>query len=141
MRKPWQLNTPSDNTNHHLMHVAIPETAFTPSVRISGEDRRIIITGPSRLEDPSPFYEKLTDVLNENIINFKSRFTLEFKFNYLNSSSSKWLFHILKNVQHSFGNNKVMNINWYYDEDDENILEAGEVFKSLLNVQFELIEV
>lgn len=140
MRKPWQLNIPSDHTTSYSMHVAIPETDFTPSVRISNEDNRIIITGPSRLEDPSPFFEKLTDVLNENIINFKTRFTLEFKLNYLNSSSSKWLFHILKNVQNRFGGNKIMNVNWYYDEDDEDILEAGEVFKNLLNVQFALIE-
>lgn len=123
------------------MNIAIRETEFTPSVRISHEDYRIIITGPSRLEDPSPFFEQLIFVLNENIINFKSRFTIEFKLNYLNSSSSKWLFHILKNIQSRFGGNKVMSINWYYDADDENMLEAGEVFKNLLNVPFSIIEV
>jgi hypothetical protein len=123
------------------MKVAIRETEFTPSVRISPEDRRIVITGPSRLEDPSPFYETLTTFLEENIINFKSRFTIEFKLNYLNSSSSKWLFHILKNIQNRYGGNKVITVNWYYDADDENILEAGEVFKNLLNMNFCIIEV
>jgi len=123
------------------MRVLIRETTFTPSVRISQEDQRIIITGPSRLEDPTLFYEQLNEVFNDHIINFKSRFTLEFKLNYLNSSSSKWLFHILKNIQSRYGGNKVMSINWYYDMDDENILEAGEVFQSLLNVPFSIIQV
>jgi len=123
------------------MRAIISETAFTPSVRISHEDQRIIITGPSRLEDPSIFYEKLTEVVNETIINFKSRFTIEFKLNYLNSSSSKWLFHILKNIQNRYGANKVMHINWYYDVDDENILEAGEVFQNLLHIPFSMIQV
>ncbi|HEX2393995.1 MAG TPA: DUF1987 domain-containing protein [Bacteroidales bacterium] len=122
------------------MHVAIRETAFTPSVKISPEDNRIIITGPSRLEDPSPFYEKLVIVLDETIINCKSRFSIDFKLNYLNSSSSKWLFHILKNVQNRFGKTRTMSINWYYDTDDENMLEAGEVFQNLLNVPFRIIE-
>ena len=122
------------------MRIAIKETAFTPSVKISSEDQRIIITGPSRLEDPTPFYENLILVLDENIINFKSRFSIDFKLNYLNSSSSKWLFHILKNVQNRFGTSRRMSINWYYDTDDENIMEAGEVFRNLLNVPFNLIE-
>jgi len=122
------------------MHIAIRETAFTPAVKISHEDHRIVIIGPSRLEDPSPFYEKLTIVLEETIINFKSRFSIDFKLNYLNSSSSKWLFHILKNVQSRFGISRSMSINWYYDGDDENILEAGEVFQNLLNVPFKIIE-
>ena len=122
------------------MHLAISETAFTPSVKISPEEHRIIITGPSRLEDPSLFYEKLIKVLEENIINFKSGFSIDFKLNYLNSSSSKWLFHILKNVQNRYGSSKIMTVNWYYDIDDENMLEAGEVFQNLLNVPFRIIE-
>jgi hypothetical protein len=122
------------------MRIAIKETDFTPSVKISSEEQRIIITGPSRLEDPTPFYENLILVLDENIINFKSRFSIDFKLNYLNSSSSKWLFHILKNVQNRFGTSRRMSINWYYDIDDENIMEAGEVFRNLLNVPFNLIE-
>lgn len=122
------------------MRIAIRETAFTPSVRISSEEQRIIITGPSRLEDPSPFYENLISVLEETIINFKSRFSIDFKLNYLNSSSSKWLFHILKNIQTRYGSSRTMSINWYYDLDDENMLEAGEVFRNLLNVPFKIIE-
>jgi len=122
------------------MRVAIRETGFTPSVRISKEDHRIVISGPSRLEDPTQFYEKLTEVLDDTIINFKSRFSIDFKLNYLNSSSSKWLFHILKNIQNRYGGKKVIAINWYYDGDDENILEAGEVFQNLLSMPFSIIE-
>lgn len=122
------------------MRVAISETDFTPSVKILPEENRIIITGPSRLEDPSPFYEELVIVLDETIINYKSRFFIDFKLNYLNSSSSKWLFHILKNIQARFGKTRTMSVNWYYDSDDESMLEAGEVFQNLLNVPFRIIE-
>ncbi len=122
------------------MRLAIRETPFTPSVKISEEEQRIIITGPSRLEDPSPFYENLIVLLEETIINFKSRFSIDFKLNYLNSSSSKWLFHILKNIQNRYGSSRTMSVNWYYDMDDENMLEAGEVFSNLLSVPFKIIE-
>jgi hypothetical protein len=58
----------------------------------------------------------------------------------LNSSSSKWLFHILKGIQGKFQGKKIITINWYYDEDDDSMLEAGEVFQSLLSLPFNLIE-
>lgn len=122
------------------MRIAISETDLTPSVKILSEENRIIIAGPSRLEDPSPFYEELTNILDETIINYKSRFFIDFKLSYLNSSSSKWLFHILKNIQARFGKSRTMSVNWYYDSDDESMLEAGEVFQNLLNVPFKVIE-
>ncbi len=31
-------------------------------------------------------------------------------------------------------------INWYYEEDDEDMLEAGEDYQSIINVPFKMIE-
>jgi len=122
------------------MATGIKETTHTPSVRVFPDEHRIAIAGQSRLEDPTPFYEKLTLLLEENLSEFKTYASIDFSLNYLNSSSSKWLFHILKNIQSSFMGKKIITINWYYDYDDESILEAGEVFQSLLNIPFSLIE-
>jgi hypothetical protein len=58
----------------------------------------------------------------------------------MNSSSSKWLFHILKGIQNKYHGKKLITINWHYDADDESMLEAGEVFQSLLNMPFNVIE-
>ena len=32
-------------------------------------------------------------------------------------------------------------INWHYEEDDEDMLEAGEDYQSIINVPFKMIEV
>jgi hypothetical protein len=92
------------------------------------------------LEDPAPFYEKLVVVLDDNIYEFKTHASIDFYLNYLNSSSSKWLFHILKGIQVKYQGKKIITINWYFDEDDDSMLEAGEVFQSLLSLPFNLIE-
>jgi hypothetical protein len=118
----------------------IKETTHTPAVKIIADERRIVISGQSRLEDPSFFYEELTVLLDDNLNDFKTHASVDFILHYLNSSSSKWLFHILKGLQTKFLGKKIITINWYYDSDDESILEAGEVFQSLLSLPFNLVE-
>lgn len=122
------------------MTPGIKETLFTPSVKILTDEHRIVISGQSRLEDPAPFYEKLIVILDENINEFKTHTSIDFLLNYLNSSSSKWLLHILKGIQAKFQGKKIITVNWYYDDDDDSMLEAGEVFQSLLSMPFNLIE-
>jgi len=122
------------------MHLAIKETVFTPSVKIITDEHRILISGQSRLEDPTPFYEELIQVLDSNIEEFKTYLSIDFMLSYLNSSSSKWLFHMLKGIQNKYHGKKLITINWHYDGDDESMLEAGEVFQSLLNLPFNIIE-
>jgi len=120
------------------MSTAIKETLFTPSVKILTDEHRIVISGQSRLEDPAPFYEELMVVLDENINEFKTHISIDFLLNYMNSSSSKWLFHLLKGLQIKFQGKKLITITWYYDSDDDSILEAGEVFQSLLSLPFNI---
>jgi len=122
------------------MTPGIKESLFTPSVKILTDEHRIVISGQSKLEDPAPFYEKLIVILDENINEFKTHTSIDFLLNYLNSSSSKWLLHILKGIQVKFQGKKIITVNWYYEGDDDSMLEAGEIFQSLLSMPFNLIE-
>jgi hypothetical protein len=62
--------------------------------------------------------------------------TVEINLEYMNSSSSKKLLHLLKKLD---SNRKIISliINWFYEEGDEEILEHGKVFEKLLkNARF-----
>jgi hypothetical protein len=122
------------------MYAGIKESVNTPSVKILSDEHRIVITGQSRLEDPSMFYEELAVLLDDSINDFKTHTSIDFFLQYLNSSSSKWLFHILKGIQTKFHGKKIITVNWHFDEDDDSMLEAGEVFQSLLSIPFNLVE-
>ncbi|MBN2482187.1 MAG: DUF1987 domain-containing protein [Bacteroidales bacterium] len=122
------------------MASAIKETRVTPSVIVLRDERRIVISGSSRLEDPSKFYEEFDRLLNNSINEFKSYAYIDFHINYINSSSSKWLLHILKGLQVKYQGLKIVTINWFYDSDDDSMLEAGEVFQELINLPFNIIE-
>jgi hypothetical protein len=122
------------------MSTLIKETLYTPAVKILENEHKVIITGQSRLEDPAPFFEECSVLLDKKISDFKTHVSIDFQLYYLNSSSSKWLFHILKGIQAKFQGKKLITINWFFDEDDDSMLEAGEVFQSLLSLPFNLYE-
>jgi hypothetical protein len=103
-------------------------------------EHRIVVSGPSRLEDPTSFYEEFKRLLDTCLVEFKTYATLDFHVTYINSSSSKWLLHILKGLQGYYQGKKILTINWYYDADDDAMLEAGEVFQELLSFPFNIIE-
>ena len=119
---------------------SIKETPVTPSVKILDNEHRVVVSGPSRLEDPTLFYEEFSELLNSCLNKFKMYAYLDFHISYLNSSSSKWLLHILKGIQVNFQGKKIITINWYYDSDDDSMLEAGEVFQELINLPFNIVE-
>jgi len=122
------------------MSTIIKETLYTPAVRIFENEHKIVISGQSRLEDPTPFFEEFAVLLDKNTNDFKTHVSIDFQLNYLNSSSSKWLFHILKGIQSKYLGKKLITVNWYFDEDDDSMLEAGEVFQSLLSIPFNILE-
>ena len=111
----------------------------TPAIHIDINKGRIEISGRSNLPTSVEFYsellEKITSCARE--VSFK---TINVQLTYLNTGSSKWIYHIFRKLE---GMNKCkgeMQINWFYDEDDETIQEAGEDFQSLLTIPFNLIE-
>jgi hypothetical protein len=124
-----------------MFTTAIKETLHTPSVNVFNDDNLIVVSGTSRLEDPSILYQELAEIYEQCIQTFKEKITLDFNFNYINTSSSKWLFHILKNLQVKYSDKIKIVVNWYYEEDDEVIQEAGEVFESLLEMPFNLLPI
>ncbi len=58
-------------------------------------------------------------------------------FEYLNSYSTKSLFDVLKKLTRVMLQSKKLVIRWYYEEDDEDILERGEYIAAALMIPIE----
>jgi hypothetical protein len=112
----------------------------TPVVLVRARLKKVVISGKSRMTDPVNFYNELFKTLENYFISFKKTLIIEFKFEYINTGSSKWLYHILCQLQNLKLNGGMIEIYWYYEEDDEIIFEAGEVLQSILNIPFNLRE-
>jgi hypothetical protein len=60
---------------------------------------------------------------------------------YFNTSSSKCILDVFKKLEAISKAKHDVVINWYYEEDDEDMLEAGEDYESIIRVPFKMIEI
>lgn len=56
------------------------------------------------------------------------------------TSVEKFLYQLLKKIDEIYLNKHDITINWYYESEDENIIEYGQNYKELLKLPFNLIE-
>ncbi|MBN1952633.1 MAG: DUF1987 domain-containing protein [Bacteroidales bacterium] len=110
-----------------------------PEIIVRERLKKIEIKGYSRMVNPDEFYEGLLQTLEDYFQEFKRTLILDLRFEYINTSSSKWLLNTLCSLA-SLANNGLIEINWYYEEDDETIRETGEIFQSSLNIPMYLRE-
>ncbi|MDY0201181.1 MAG: DUF1987 domain-containing protein [Bacteroidales bacterium] len=121
----------------------LKEAITTPYVLLNAEAGEIRIEGRSIPENVIDFYYPILSWIDKYVEKAKEVTTIFFKLEYFNTSSSKRLFDIMKKVEviASQPEKKVI-INWYYEEDDEDIYFAGSDYKALISkVEFNLIEV
>ena len=111
-----------------------------PSVLVKDRLKKIEISGKSRMTDPGQFYNELMQIFENSFNSFKKTLIIEFKYEYINTGSSKWLYHILNSLQNLLADGGMIEIYWYYEEDDEVIFEAGEVLQSVLKIPFHMCE-
>lgn len=126
----------------------IEATEISPKVSFDPATRVFEIYGESRPENVREFYEPILNWLEEfgkELFNQPQAganpLTFNFKLEYFNSSSSKFILDILRKIieYHSKGVNVV--INWHYDEGDEDMQEAGEELAKMVNFPFNYMEI
>ena len=120
-------------------NLLIENTKKTPKVSFSNEGR-IRISGRSTPEDASKFYDALYVWISEYCKDPNEITTVDIELEYFNSGTSKSLLNILKELVNSVTASHKLIINWYYEEGDDDILERGEYYESILDVKFNYIE-
>jgi len=121
--------------------ISIESTNKTPSVQFY-EDKGIIeIKGRSIPENSIEFYKPLVEWLEGYGRSPQKKTIVNVQLEYFNTSSSKCILDVFKKLEaiHD-GENEIM-VNWYYEEDDEDMLEAGEDYESIIKVPFRMIEI
>ncbi len=123
------------------MSLDIKATLKTPRVLINFEDGKILLAGISIPEDPYAFYSPVNQKILEYLNQPKKDTTLEFKLEYFNTSSTLVIRNLIRDLSQNNASTK-LHVNWYYEEYDEDMREAGEEFKMLFEgTDFQLIEV
>lgn len=120
--------------------ISIEGTSKTPTVTFNSEDGILELKGRSIPENSIEFYKSLVDGLDEYAKNPKDITKVNMQLEYFNTSSSKCILDIFKKLETIHKSGKEVVINWYYEEDDEDMLEAGEDYQAIIKVPFKMIE-
>lgn len=114
-------------------------TEKTPTVNFIASEGLLEIKGRSIPENSIKFYDELIQWVEQYAAAGVSENTrVNIQLEYFNTSSSKCLLDLFKRMESIQGN---VVINWYYEEDDEDMLEAGEDYDAIIKIQFKMIEV
>ena len=87
------------------------------------------------------FYQRILQYLSEYSVTGRRRLTVNIAFEYFNTSSSKCLYDIFKRLRKVKATGRELIINWYYEQDDEDMMEAGEDYSDLLDLDFNFLEI
>ncbi len=120
--------------------IFIDGTPKTPNVSFDPNTGALLLKGRSIPENSIEFYKPLVDWLETYSSRPQSKTVCDIQLEYFNTSSSKCLLDLFKKMENMSKNGNEIVINWYYEEDDEDMLEAGEDYQSIINVPFKMIE-
>jgi len=105
------------------------------------EPGKIFIMGRSIPENPNDFYRPVLEWLSEYALNYTGKSKIELGFEYINTSSIKWIFTILRELSEMKEIVSNASIIWYYEHGDEDMCELGFILRSLVECPFIVVEV
>lgn len=117
----------------------ISPTKNTPEI-ILNPAGTIRIKGRSIHENVTDFFEPVEVWINGYIEVPADVTCVDINLEYFNSASAKVFIHLLQKITYVTLKHKKFIFNWYYEDGDEDILERGEYFASVLDVEFHFIK-
>lgn len=133
-----------------MENLHINQTQNTPLINCDTNANSITIEGESRPENVRAFYSSLFEWIDnyEKLIYYavslssnEKKIELNFKLEYFNSSSLKIFMEVIDRLQKvEKGSDKItLSINWFYAEDDEDILDSGKEFEKMTGAKMNFI--
>jgi hypothetical protein len=113
-------------------------TSKTPSVEFTLEPMCMTISGRSIPENSIEFFQPLLEWVDAHCSAAGKSLEVNIRLEYFNTSSSKCLMDLLRRVEAS---SVTASVNWYYEAEDEDMLEAGEDYDAIIELPFRLVAV
>ncbi|HXB12821.1 MAG TPA: DUF1987 domain-containing protein [Bacteroidia bacterium] len=120
--------------------IKVEGTETTPNIEFDPAKGKLEIKGISVPESARDFYKPLIECLGEYVTGPASLTSVDIMLDYFNTTSSKCLLDIFRIMQtiHMQGSQVV--INWHYEKEDEDMIEAGENYQLIVSLVFNMIE-
>ncbi len=122
----------------------IESTAITPEINFDIDNNTLSLLKVSKPENAIEFYKPLFDFIDRfetDVVKPKQidQITVEFKFDYFNTSSAKIIHQLLTKFKKISRMGIKIDVNWYYPDDDEDMLEDGQMISEAQGMPFNYI--
>ncbi|MCH8331621.1 MAG: DUF1987 domain-containing protein [Bacteroidetes bacterium] len=117
----------------------IDSTESSPFVALDPKNHRFEISGNSFPSNALEFYDPILKWLNEYLKYPIEHTEFNFKLDYFNSTSAKFLTEILMLLAKLKEDGHDLNIVWHYYVDDDEMRYAGDELSNLTEVDFEFV--
>jgi hypothetical protein len=122
------------------LELKIGGTEDTPEINFNSQANEFLISGRSLPEDVTTFYKPVFEWLEVFLAKKDLKAIFKFKLEYFNTASSKIILDILMKLEEiKQENGSDLKVEWFYDESDDDMLEAGEEYKDLVEIPFNII--
>ena len=114
----------------------------TPTVNFDHEAGLIELKGRSIPENSIEFYKPLYEWIENYGSCAQANTTVNIVLEYFNTSSSKCILDFFKKLEAlNASGSTAVSVNWHYEEDDEDMQEAGEDYEAIINLPMKMIEI
>ena len=119
----------------------IEKETKTPFIELDPGKGVLTMEGRSIPEDPEAFYNVVYSSMLEYYKSPQKLTTFHFQFEYINSGSSKFILRFFNLIKTQYDKGHDCVVNWYYEEDDENILDLGKHYENTFKLPFKFVEI
>lgn len=117
----------------------IQATVKTPEVLFDPSNSVFEIKGKSIPDNAEEFYNDILQWFDDYVANPNDETVLKIDLEYFNISSSKRLLFLLYKLNELNLKNKVVKVQWLYNENDEDMFEVGQDYAFMVKVPFDFI--
>jgi hypothetical protein len=96
----------------------------------------ISIKGRSIVENAGDFYKPLYQWIADYVALSSEATRVIFAFEFINTSSTKWVYSMVKELAKFNDVHKNLTIEWHYEKGDEELFELGEIIHSFIDCPF-----
>jgi hypothetical protein len=110
------------------------------SLEVEGKPGYVKLSGNSILSDPRKFFRPIVEWVEDYVQNPDEKTTVDLKLEYVDTASVQSVFDIMRMFKPLEEKSKDITVNFYFEFDDPELLELGEIMEGRLGIKFNFIE-